>query len=264
MTLIAMAVYDTDDNERSDMTRRTLESLGDTVNFVKHRLFVCDNGSCQETLDLYGYYQKHFPFTVLQMGRNKGTAMAINAAWKKRLPREHAVKMDNDVVIHYRDWVDVIEDVFDRDPTIGICGLKRMDVWESPEDPHPHGEYYRSELRMLPHEPGQRWLVVEEVNHVIGTCQAYSTDLLSRIGFLYQMQDHGNLYGFDDSLAAYRSAVAGFRNVFLPWIWIDHIDPGGTAFTNWKHVQSGKFMELYHQVRDEYLSGKRPVYYAGP
>jgi glycosyltransferase involved in cell wall biosynthesis len=264
MMLIAMAVYDTEDNGRTELTERTLISLQETVNLVKHRLIVVDNGSCQETQDLYERYTQQFPFTVIRLGENKGTAVAINTAWKQRRKNEHAVKMDNDVVIHEPDWPDMMELVFDKDPRIGICGLKRKDVWESPESPHPHGVWYQSKLRMLPHEPGERWLVVEEVNHVIGTCQAYSSVLLSRIGYLYQMQDHGSKYGFDDSLASYRAQVIGFKRVFLPGVHIDHIDPGGTEFTDWKHQNSGEYMQLYHRVRDEYLSKRRSVYYGGP
>jgi len=262
--LLAMAVFDTDDNGRTELTERTLESLGNTVNFERHRLFISDNGSCPATHDLYDRYADHFPFTVLKLGENKGTAVAINTAWRHRKRGEHAVKMDNDVVIHERDWADMMELVFEKDPYIGICGLKRKDIWESTEDPHPNGDWYRSSIHMLPHERGERWIIVEQVNHVIGTCQAYSSLLLSKIGYLYQMQDRGNKYGFDDSLAAYRATVAGFKCVFLPGIHIDHVDPGGTEFTDWKHRQAGEFMQLYHRVRDEYLSRTRDIYYGGP
>jgi len=264
MALIAMAVFDTEDNGRTDLTRQTLLSLERTVNFTRHRLFICDNGSCDATQELYEEMTQVLPFTVLKLGENKGTAVAINTAWKQRRKGENAVKMDNDVVIHERGWADLMEMVFDKDPYIGICGLKRKDIWESPEDPHPHGEYYQSSLGMLPHNIGERWLVVEYVNHVIGTCQAYSSLLLAQIGYLYQMQDRGNRYGFDDSLAAYRARKSGFKCVFLPGVHIDHIDPGGTEFTDWKHKQAGEFMNLYHKVRDDYLSGRRSVYYGGP
>lgn len=262
--LIAMAVYDTEENGRTDLTRQTLDSLLRTVNFTRHSLYICDNGSCQATQDLYEEYRSKLPFKLISLGENVGTAVAINRAWKHREEGQPCVKMDNDVVIEEPDWPDLMIDVFRRDPEIGICGLKRKDVWESPEDPHPNGPYYQSRLEMLPHARGERWLIVEHVNHVIGTCQAYSNLLLNRIGYLYQLQDHGNHYGFDDSLAAYRAKAAGFKSVFLPHVHIHHIDPGGTPYGEWKRQQAGKYMSLFHKYRDEYTSGERDVYYGGP
>lgn len=261
MALIAMAVFDTDENQRTDLTRRTLLSLKRTVNFTRHRLFVSDNGSCQATQDMYADMIHEVPFTLIQSSTNEGTAVAINKAWIHREPGEHCVKMDNDVEIWEEDWADQMETVFAKLPDVGICGLKRKDVWEFPEHPD---STLRSELFMAPHEPGERWLVLEQVNHVMGTLQGYSSNFLDKIGFLYQMQDMGNLYGFDDSLAACRAKKLDYRSVFLPSIPIDHIDPGTTYYTEWKKLQAHEWMHRYLKVRAEYMSGARDVYYDGP
>lgn len=255
--LIVMAVWDTAENKRTEMTRRTLESLSQRVNMVKHRIVVSDNGSCEETQALYESMGEFFPLTVIKNGENIGTARAINRGWSLRRPGEHAVKMDNDCVVHYSHWADEMEEVFERDPSVGICGLKRKDLEERPDH---QVEHYRSILRMLPHQPGQRWVVVEEVNHVLGTCQAYSSALLDKIGYLYQ---GGWKYGFDDALASLRARVAGFKTVFLPHIDIDHIDPGGNAYTQQKQVDAGQVMGQYSQIVLEYRTGKRPVYFDG-
>jgi hypothetical protein len=98
----------------------------------------------------------------------------------------------------------------------------------------------------------------------MGTCQAYSSALLEKIGFLYQMQDIGNLYGFDDGLAAVRASVAGFKCVFIPWIEIEHIDPGNSEHTTWKQQNAKKWMNVFNGVKAEYISGERDVYYDGP
>ena len=255
--LLAMAVFDTVENERTDLTRRTLESLARTVDFDRHRLFISDNGSCEATHAVYVEMEERLPFRVIYNGKNLGTANAINKAWRWREPGESCVKMDNDVTIAQPDWVDWMEDVFRRDPTIGICGLKRNDLDESPWSTNP---WYRSKVRMLPHKKGQRWIVVEEVVHVMGTCQGYSSALLGKIGYLYQGD---RLYAFDDSLAAIRSRVAGFKSAFLHGFEIAHIDPGQSEFTEWKKKYAGQAMEWYHKTRNEYLSGERSVYYDG-
>ena len=93
----------------------------------------------------------------------------------------------------------------------------------------------------------------------MGTCQAYSPKLIHDIGGLYQMQDEGNVYGFDDSLASLRSQLAGYTNCFLPHIEIDHIDPGGTKATQDKSDSAGRWMSRYFEVREEYKAGTRQL-----
>lgn len=249
--LIAMAVYDTVENDRSWMTLETLMSLSKTVNFNRHSLFISDNGSCEATQDIYKQMADVIPFTLIRNGENIGTANAINKAWRSRKPGEPCVKMDNDVVIHQADWADWMEDVFERDPEIGICGLKRKDLAENTwrdEDP--------SLVYMLHQDIGQRWIVVEQVRHVIGTCQGYSGALLDKIGYLVQP----GVYGFDDSLSAVRARAAGFKSVFLHGFEIDHIDPGGDKFCAWKHQEAGRKFPAYNSLVLLYESGMLSVY----
>jgi GT2 family glycosyltransferase len=260
--LISMAVWDTEENQRTEMTRLTLKSLAQCVDWSRHRLFVSDNGSCQATQDLYrevftNEQVKVWKWVVIQNGKNLGTAGAVNRGWFHRQPGEHAVKMDNDVVVNQVGWADVMEEVFRRDPSIGICGLKRKDIEERPDHENPN---YKSTLHMTPHSPGEPWIVVEEVNHVIGTCQAYSSALLDKIGYLYQADWN---YGFDDAFASLRAHIAGFKTVFVPHIDIDHIDRGHPDYTLSKHVEAGRVIGTYAQMVGEYVSGKKPIFYDG-
>lgn len=256
--LIAMAVYDTEDNNRSWMTRATLNSLARTVDWTKHRLVIIDNASYMQTQRYIREASAFLPFTLIRNERNLGTAAAINQGWREREPGEHCVKMDNDVTIAQAGWADWIEDVFTRAPGVGICGLKRNDLAESPRA---EGSM-KSTLTMLPHERGQRWITVEEVRGVMGTCQGFNSALLDKIGYLYQMQDEGNLYGYDDSLASVRSRLAGFKNVFLCNLEIEHLDPGGDSYCQEKRDTAGKWMTRFQQVANEYKLGVRELYYA--
>lgn len=262
MALIAMAVYDTVENKRTDYTRLTIDSLLNTVDFHKHRLFIIDNNSCEETKQLYNeigawWLNAGYPSSNLQFIFNKtnlGTAGAINLAWKYRLPGENAIKMDNDVIIHSDDWVGLMEEAISRDKRLGIIGLKRNDCWENTQHTDP---FYKSQLIQLPHKPGQRFIAIEEVHHVMGTCQMYSSALLDRIGYLYQPR----LYGFDDALAAVRCRHAGFYSAFLCNIYIDHIDAGDTLYQKWKEGHAGQQWNEYHQTIGDYMSGKKSIYY---
>jgi GT2 family glycosyltransferase len=164
--------------------------------------------------------------------------------------------MDNDVVVHSSGWVEELEEAIARFPKIGIIGLKRKDLAEHPN--YEIGHHYKSNVIMVPHEPGQRWIFVEEVKHVMGTCQMYNYKLIDKMGGLYQMD---GIYGFDDSLASIRCTMSGFKNVFLPHINIDHIDTAAGDYTEWKKVYAGKHMELFTKTKQEYIDGDREVYY---
>jgi GT2 family glycosyltransferase len=251
MALIAIAVWDTEENQRTDFTSRTIDSLHQTVDWSKHRLIVIDNGSCEKTKELLD--EQLYPEELITLNSNIGTAAAINLAWKTRKPNEHCIKMDNDVVVYQEDWIDQMVAAIERDPNIGQVGLKRKDLWEQPS----RTDFYKSELYMLPHENGQPWIVGEKVNHVMGTCVMHSSRLLDKLGYLYQPR----LYGFDDSLMSARSKLAGFINIFLPYIEIDHIDPGGTPYQKWKENHASEQWKEYHEVLSGYQSGQRSLYY---
>lgn len=266
MSMISIAVYDTVENQRTKFTKETLSGLLETVDFNKHRLFIIDNASCKQTHDFYKTFSATFTerftpsnLTIIYNESNIGTARAINKAWKLRKPGEHCVKMDNDVVIHSKGWLDEMEFAVKKQPEIGIIGLKRKDLEEYPEHPNPD---FRSKLIQIPHERGERWVTVEAVGHVIGTCQMYSGRMLdikkedNGFGFLYQP----GIYGFDDVLAAYRAAAIGFWSVFLPHIEIDHIDPGGDAYTEEKREYVREYVKGVHIRGHEYLDQVRPVW----
>lgn len=247
-----MCCYDTEENKRSEYTESTLHCLYETAYSGNHRIFVIDNNSCEATKkllkDCSGF------ITVITLPENIGTARAINKAWKFRKPGEHAIKMDNDVLIHQVDWIERMEEAIQRDPTIGIVGLKRKDLAERPDSTN---EWYKSLLYFLPHEPGQSWIPFEECQHVMGTCQMYSSSLLDKIGYLKQP----GIYGFDDSLASFRARIAGFKIGFLPHIQIDHIDTGQNVYTEEKRILAGQGMAEYSKLVQQYISGELPLYY---
>lgn len=261
MALISMAVYDTAENKRSEYTERTLYSLLETVNFRKHRLFISDNGSCEETFKIYdefiGAFHCKFDIgnlQIIQNGKNIGTAEAINKAWFYRKAGEHAIKCDNDIVIHYTGWVDEMEEAIERDPYIGIIGLKRKDLIQTPHHPDKN---YRSEYVMLPHEPGQRWVTVERTPDVIGTCTMFNSALLDKVGYSKQPGQ----YGYEDVLFCHRSHIAGFYNCFLPHIEIDHIDEGGGPYQSWKEKHSGENTAAMIEIFRGYQNDHSTIYY---
>jgi glycosyltransferase involved in cell wall biosynthesis len=261
MALIAVAVYDTEENRRTEITKKAIDSLLQTVDRNKHRIIIVDNYSCKDTLDLYRDYiaasideGMRYPTMVMFQKENLGTARAINQAWKLRQPGEHCIKMDSDIIINYCGWVDELEEAIRRDPAIGQIGLKRKDCWEWPGHEHPD---WRSELHMLPHKPGEPWQIVEKVKHVIGSCVMHSAALLDKVGYLYQP----SLYGYDDVIMSHRTHLAGFYSCFLPHINIDHIDPGDTPYQGWKERHSAEQTKGVIDLVHEMYNGTKPIYY---
>lgn len=265
--MLAMAIFDQEGTDRPIYTRDTLRSLLDTVDFRKHRIFLIDNNSCDLTKKFLAEFAGNFssigPFpeqnlTIIHNQENLGTAKAINQALKHREPGENCIKMDNDVVIHYPGWIEEMEEALARLPKIGILGLKRNDLIESPLHPDPT---WRSVIYQLPHEPGQRWIYFERVRGVMGTCTMYNHRLLDKIGFLYQP----TIYGYDDSLISTRSEVAGFVNGFLPYIHIDHIDTGHdgkgkTEYQKWKEDSAVINARTAVEISEAYRDGTRSIY----
>lgn len=251
MALIALTSYITPTNNKADMLERTLISLMNTVNWDRHSLLVVDNSGTQAARKIVEKYQiaSYHPQET-----NLGTAEGINKAWRYRTQGQHCVKMDDDVVIHGHGWADLMEEAIQRDPTIGIIGLKRKDCWEHPEHKEAH---LRSKLSFVTPEAGKRWIVIEEAQHIMGTCQMYNSALLDKIGYLMQP----SLYGHDDVWASWRSYIAGFKNVFLPQYEIDHIDPGDTDYQKWKENISGKDSLTQMKQVWKWQNGEESIYY---
>ena len=250
-----MAIYDTEENGRSEYTEKVLNQLvfipSDSA--LQHRIIIVDNNSCDRTKTLLKEASCYTNIEVITNTENVGTAKAINQAWKLRKEGEHLIKMDNDCIVNYDgDWVGEMERAIERDPTIGIIGLKRKDCIEKPS----RTDFYKSELQMLPQKAGEPWIVVEKVNHVMGTCCMFNSALVDKIGGLYQMD---GIYGFDDSLAAIRCQLAGFYNCFLPHIDIDHIDRGDTEYQKEKESYALSMMDQYNHTKIQMQQGKQSI-----
>jgi GT2 family glycosyltransferase len=251
MALIAMAVYDTVENGRSKYTEKTLRSLLRTVDMNQHRLIVVDNNSCKDTKVNFKWFKGlGLNIEVITNSENVGTAKAINQAWAYRKPNETVIKMDNDVVINNYGWVEEMELAM-KLGGYGILGLKRKDLMQSPNA----SNHWKTELKMLPHEKGDNWVVVEESADIMGTVQMFHPELINKMGGLMQ----AGVYGFDDTLACIRAILLGYKLAFLPHIDIDHIDVGGDAYTEWKRNYAGEKMEEFYKIKDNLINGTIPI-----
>jgi hypothetical protein len=255
MSLIAMAVYCTEENKKDDILEQVIHSLNKSLgSSSSHRIGFSVNSATGRTDMILRGFDVCMKQRIVYNGKNIGTARAINSIWKDRQPGEHCIKMDDDIVINSPDWVEEMEEAIRRDPTIGQVGLKRKDCWEWPG--HEHADW-RSELHMLPHKLGESWQIVEKAKHVIGSCVMHNAALLDKVGYLYQP----SLYGYDDVIMSHRTHLAGFYSCFLPHINIDHIDPGDTPYQDWKQKHSGEQTQAVINLVHEMYNGTKPIYY---
>lgn len=250
-----MCVYDTEQNGRLEFTKRTLDGLEWMLSANEQPFLIVDNASFEPTrtlLDRFAGIGDNVQ--VLHLPENLGTAGGLNEGIKRLEPGQHLLKIDNDVVVHTPSWIDDMEFTLERMPEIGMIAAKRRDLIETPynnEGP------FKSTLHMVTHNPGEKWLIVEQCQHIMGTCVMYSSKLIERIGGFYQF----DVYGFEDSLYSYRSMSAGFINCFLPHIEIDHIDPGGHPYQKEKEAMASKYWDSYTRTVNEIIRGERSYYF---
>lgn len=256
MALVIMCCYDTIENKRTEYTERTIQSLLETIDFSKNRLIIVDNNSCQDTKNILADVDREYDrINVITLPENVGTARGVNYGIREREDKELVVKIDNDVIIHNIDWLEEMKYVYKKLPSVGILGLKRKDIGQSPIAEG----FYKTSLEFLPHIPGEKWVTLENSKDIIGTCTMINPKLLDKIGFFRQI---GN-YGFDDSIIAKLSLLNGFTNYFLPHIEIEHIDRGDNEYIKEKQELAAKAWNGFTELMRGYIEGKIPMYYNG-
>lgn len=227
-----MPIHDTEENGRFQYTKTAAKHLAENRGFRKV-IFVL-NGCSSETVVyinmLKEMYRKHI--TVISLSENIGTAQAINAGLTLREPGEHAIKIDNDTIINDYHWQDIITQILDN-PNIGVACLKRKDLQDRPGHPD-----FPTTLGLIGGN-GERWTAIEMCDFQMGTVMGMSGKLLDKVGNMWQP----GIYGLDDYDMCLRSKLSGYTNCYIPGIDIDHLDTGGTPYTDWKVRQAGEGWE---------------------
>lgn len=257
--LICMASYCTDENDRLKYAVRTVENILRTVDLTRHTLAVYLNSPNNATIAFYRGVQSANHGLNIRLwvdGNNVGTAKAINHLINNyRRDDQPVIKMDDDCVVERTGWVDRMEAAINRDPKLGVLGLKRVDLEQHPAHTT---HFFKSELRMLPHVKGEKWIVVEQSADIMGTCTMLSPALLDAVGFYRQP----NEYGYDDSDMNIRSLMSGFYNAFLCNEDIQHIDTGeNKAYFEFKQQRAAEGGADYQKYISDYKLGIQPLYY---
>jgi GT2 family glycosyltransferase len=253
MIVICMAIYDTVENKRTEYTKRSVHSLIETINEGTTKIVLIDNASCAKTRKFLNSCEIYEGISVIHNETNIGTAEAINLGIKNHSVKgDYIVKIDNDIVISHIGWADEMVRCFEKDPKLGILGLKRPDLPNSPDS-----KEYPTELKFLPHTPSEPWLIIEECGDIIGSCIMINPKLLDKIGYICQP----GIYGYDDVLLCTRARVAGFYNAFYPSVECSHIDDGLNPFTEWKRKYAGQYLSDISKIEEGYWTNPNTIYY---
>lgn len=260
-----------------------MESLTNSVDWTRHRLIFVQNGSTDPKSHEYSQavveaINDNFWGRAehINLPDNLGTARGLNVGWQKRLPGEHVVKADSDIVWHCPNWCDRLEEIVERwkrlafmkrphpkargadivldyRRPIGMIGLKRRDLGESTY----RKDWGESRVLEVPQQPGEYWLYFEACKHVVGSCVLHTSDMLDELGYLYQ----GPLkYGLDDSIMCSRARAAGYVNGFHCSADIEHIDPGDTPYQTWKQKHAGEKYDWARNRMEAYEAHEIPVW----
>lgn len=274
MALVTMVIHCTKQNDRLQYAKKAIESLCLSTDRDRDDIHFVINGGdfIPEIRDYIDSFRSNNRgnITVIVSQENLGTARGINLSWVHRKPGQHAIKIDDDIILDCRKgWINKLEEAVERmarfrelnndvfPQEVGILGLKRNDCGESMY----RSDWGSSRLWEVPHFPGERWLVVEEVKHVMGSCCLYSAKLLDKIGYMYQGK---NLYGYDDTLMCSRARAVKLFTGFLLGLDIHHIDPGDTIAAEAKRQSaSGEVAQWCVEQSRKYESGVISVYH-GP
>lgn len=257
-TKIIVASYCTEENKRLEIAEQMFNSLINTVDFSVNELHIHLNSPSSEAIAFFEGFNNIFPnkknITITKTDENIGTSAAINLGIRNRGENQFIVKMDDDCVVHSKEWIPLMQEAMIRYPKLGVLGLKRKDLEQRPDHPT---HFFKSTLRMLPHKAGERWIVIEETDDIMGTCTMLSPALLDAVGYYEQP----NEYGYDDSLINFKSLIGGFKNAFLSHIEIDHIDNGeNIAYREFKQRLASEGGEKYQQMLKTIRDTKK-IYY---
>jgi len=147
--LIAVTWFDTKENRRSDATRHTLDILRGQVR-SPHLIIGVDNGSTDKSA-LKDATRLCDHLIVLDQPRS--IAYGVNSAWhlyedEILAGKTVAVKHDSDINVQQENWLDVLLDLVEKHPDIGLIGprFKRQEYnnnWWVLED---HDKWFESQF----------------------------------------------------------------------------------------------------------------------
>ena len=190
--LLSMICYN-----RRDESVVTLRALHETGALEQATCLIQDNGSTDDTRraisrELY-YTLRDHEVTFQRLEENIGCPAALNRALQTRLPGQHFIKVDNDVVLETPGWVDLLCQFLDEHPDVAL-----VSPWYEELETANQGRIV------------ERYDTWWQIFPVIGHCVLHRGEFLDQVGY-FDVLDRNHLYGFEDNLMAHRAGAMGYK-----------------------------------------------------
>jgi GT2 family glycosyltransferase len=196
-----------------EILQKCLSSLFDNTASSEYKVVVVDNASSDGSVEML---QEKFPqIKLIKNTQNTGFSKANNQGIRFALKNgaKHILLLNNDVEITNARWLEVLSDVLESAPKIGIVGCKLL---------YPDGTIQHAggviKLR-VPYHRGEgakdadQYDKVESVDYVSGAALLIKSDVIRRIGLL----DEGftPLY-YEDTDWCVRARLYGYEVAYTP------------------------------------------------
>ena len=179
---------------RIDLTRICLGSMLPTIT-QGVRVTIVDNGSTDGTREyLDSVAENHAGVSIVKLRRNMGVAVAANLGWAS-MDADYYLKLDNDIEICRRDWLEKLLAFCERNPQIGMAAYRFCDWHRITPEVLPSGDlFHRADC-----SNGACVLIPRKVHETCG----------------FWNEDYGR-YGFTDVDYSNRAVLQGWRIGYLP------------------------------------------------
>lgn len=227
-----------------------MDALLPSVSAFNYQLFIVDNGSTDETLNILNNYIS-FNTVLIKNKKNKGVAYARNQALRL-VTTDKVLLLDIDTVVNKQAVIELVA-YMNANARVGICAPKLLSIEGNAQlscRKYPSLRYkcynlLTSKNIFVKRNQSQFYMekmkgdVPFEVEYVIGACQLIRKAALDEVGLL----DEHIFYGPEDADLCLRMWNARWTVVYLPAIHIIHHYQQITrknifSALTWKHAQA--------------------------
>lgn len=230
--------------------KNTIESLlNSLIDREAVEIIIVDNGSKDESPEYIRNLQdQRIIDRAVLFKENQGISKGYNSGFALSDPRsEYLIKLDCDVLIHHRGWLEEMDTIFKEDDSIGLLMLF--------QENHPTmKECKRTSLN------GRTFISLEEI--IVGSaCFTIPRKIINEIGYFYE--DHDYLLFYDDIDYFIRIEMLQKKGFYLlshTSSYQEHLDE--TTYHKYDKDKDPLYerMNEFHKVLEKnYLSGYFPM-----
>lgn len=230
--------------------KNTIQSLLESINNRNNvEIIIVDNGSKDESPS---YIRELLKLKIIDRAilfkENQGISKGYNSGFAISDPEsKYLIKLDCDVIIHHKGWLEEMDQIFEEDDSIALLMLF--------QENHPTMKY-RKHTKHL----GRTFISLEEI--IVGSaCFTIPRKIINEIGFFFE--EHDYLLFYDDIDYFIRIEMINKKGYYLlshTSSYQEHLDE--TIYQKYDKDKDPLYarMNAFHKVLEKnYLSGQFPL-----